>query len=208
MRIDKVNWITAQNCGKPKMHRLKNCSPSRIEPGSVAWNAKCVSFQVGEQKIVRWFQSRRILRVINQFKPTITHSHCNHRLVCTSIVLVKQDSQDSLPVFHAVLTWLPFVAASVNKRSIPHCDSLVFQCPLHLRRRRLSPSQPMTPPWPSLEGEGGGQERFHCLDCRLVSASKWWTQTPILGEETFKKTVWICFKSAKFACEMTILVCL
>ena len=50
-------------------------------------------FHDGEQKIVRWCQIRRIWRIINQFKATFTHSsHCNHRLVCRSIVLVKQDS--------------------------------------------------------------------------------------------------------------------
>ena len=37
--------------------------------------------------------NQRIWRVTNQFKATVTHiSHCNHRLVCRSIVLVKQDS--------------------------------------------------------------------------------------------------------------------
>ena len=41
----------------------------------------------------RWCQIRRIWRVINQFKATVMHSsHCNHRLVCRSIVLVKRDS--------------------------------------------------------------------------------------------------------------------
>ena len=41
----------------------------------------------------RWYQIRRLWRVINQFKATVTHSsHCKHRLVCRSIVLVKQDS--------------------------------------------------------------------------------------------------------------------
>ena len=52
----------------------------------------CLLFSCWEQKIVRWCQIR-IRRVINQFKATITpSSHCNHRLVCRSIVLVKQDS--------------------------------------------------------------------------------------------------------------------
>ena len=42
-----------------------------------------VLFHVGEQKIVRWCQIRRIWKVINEFKATVTHSsHCNHRLVC------------------------------------------------------------------------------------------------------------------------------
>ena len=50
-----------------------------------------VFFHVEEQKI--WCQIRIIWRVINQLKATATHSsHCNHRLVCQSIVLVKQDS--------------------------------------------------------------------------------------------------------------------
>ena len=54
--------------------------------------AKCF-IRVGEQKIVRWCQIRRVWRVINQFKDTVTHSsHYNHKLVCRSIVLVKQDS--------------------------------------------------------------------------------------------------------------------
>ena len=60
------------------------------------WNyfpAKCFFVHVGEQKIVRWCQIRKIWRLINQFKATATlSSHCNHRLVCRSIVLVKQDS--------------------------------------------------------------------------------------------------------------------
>ena len=54
--------------------------------------AKCF-FHVGEQKIVRWCQIRRILRMIIHFKATVTHSsQCNHRLLCSSTVLVKQDS--------------------------------------------------------------------------------------------------------------------
>ena len=60
-----------------------------------------VFFHVGEQKIVRWCQIRGPWRVINQFKATVTpSSHCNHRLVCRSIVLVKQDSlcQFSRPI--------------------------------------------------------------------------------------------------------------
>ena len=53
----------------------------------------CCFFQFGEQKRVRWCQIRRIWRVIYQFKATVTHSsYYNHRLVCRSIVLVKQDS--------------------------------------------------------------------------------------------------------------------
>ena len=53
----------------------------------------CVFFNVGERKIVRWCQIRRIWRVIDQSPVSVKHiSHCNHRLVCRSIVLVKQDS--------------------------------------------------------------------------------------------------------------------
>ena len=62
-----------------------------------------VFFHVGEQKVVRWCQIRGPWRVINQFKATVTvthSSHCNHRLVCRSTVLVKQDSlcQFSRPI--------------------------------------------------------------------------------------------------------------
>ena len=42
-----------------------------------------VFFHFGEQKTVRLCQIRRIWRVINQFKATVTHSsHCTHRLMC------------------------------------------------------------------------------------------------------------------------------
>ena len=54
-------------------------------------------FHVREQKRVTWCQIRRIWRVVNKFKATFTHSgHYNHRIVCRSNVLVKQDSY-SLP---------------------------------------------------------------------------------------------------------------
>ena len=40
-------------------------------------------FHVGEKKLVRWYHSRRIWRVINQFNATVMHnSHYNHRLNC------------------------------------------------------------------------------------------------------------------------------
>ena len=61
----------------------------------------------GNRKIVRWCQIRRIWRVINQFKPTVKHnSHCNHRFVCRSIVLVKQVSfhQFSRPFWNVSAT--------------------------------------------------------------------------------------------------------
>ena len=51
-----------------------------------------VFFHVGKHKIVRWCQIRRTQRLINQLKATFMHSsHCNHRLVCRSIVLVIPD---------------------------------------------------------------------------------------------------------------------
>ena len=77
-----------------------------------------VFFQVGEQKIVRWCQTRRIWKVINQFKAKVTHSsHCNHRLVCRSIVLVKQDS----------LCQFPGHLQNVSSTT-PHSPELLIQC--------------------------------------------------------------------------------
>ena len=84
---------------------------------SEAYHIDCASLLIfffsfwGTEYIVRCCQMRRIFnsiffslsiwRVINQFKATVTHnSHCNHRFVCRSIVLVKQDSLRS--VFQAV----------------------------------------------------------------------------------------------------------
>ena len=54
---------------------------------------------LGNRNIVRCCQIRKnTWRVISQFKATVTHSsHCNHRFVCRSIVLMKQDSCVSFP---------------------------------------------------------------------------------------------------------------
>ena len=41
MRIDKVKWITAHNCGKPKLHSF---TPS------LSWKGKIVSFDIVSQK--------------------------------------------------------------------------------------------------------------------------------------------------------------
>ena len=66
--------------------------------------------------------SQEIWRVINQFKGTVTHSsHCNHRLVCWSIVLVKQDSlrqlsRPSLVLLFKVLNYLSSVGLSGRKQ--------------------------------------------------------------------------------------------
>ena len=61
-------------------------------------------------------------RVISQFKAIVTHSsHCNHRLVRMSIVLVKQDSlpsrfEMSLVLLFKVLTFLSSVGLSLKKQ--------------------------------------------------------------------------------------------
>ena len=84
-------------------------------------------FDVGEQKIVRWHQIRRIWRMINQIKATVKHSsHCNHRCGCRSIVLVKQDSlhhqffrplwNDSSTPSQKVLNYLSSVGLSGTSR--------------------------------------------------------------------------------------------
>ena len=74
------------------LKKVLNCRYNLIIGPILLPNQVCFC-HVGEQKIVRWCQIRRLWRVINQFKATFMHnSHCNHRLVCRSIVLVKQDS--------------------------------------------------------------------------------------------------------------------
>ena len=69
-----------------------------------------------------------------------------------------------------------------------------------------SPSLPMTPPWPSLEGDKRGVSPgcFYCMDCRLFGL---WLEvedpTLILGENTFKKTGWICCKKCQLSSPAT-----
>ena len=64
------------------LEKVLNC---RIMTGPILLPIQMV-FHVGEQKIVRWCQIRRIWTVINQFKATVTHSsHCNHRLVAGAL---------------------------------------------------------------------------------------------------------------------------
>ena len=73
-----------------------------------------VVFYVGEQKIVRWCQIRRIWRVINQLQATVVHSsHCNHR----------------------ALSWwkrIPFVSFSGHLRNVSSSSfqspELIIQC--------------------------------------------------------------------------------
>ena len=92
-------------------------------PVRYCFPAKCCFFiNIREQKIVRWCQIRKIWRVINQFKATVMHSsHCNHRLVCMSIVLVKQDS-------------LRQVFQAVSEMS-QQCSTYYFSSPYRIRRR-------------------------------------------------------------------------
>ena len=62
--------------------------------------AKCL-FHVGEQKIVRWCQIRRIWSVITQFKATVMqHSNYNHRHNCVQDC--PGEKALALSVFHAV----------------------------------------------------------------------------------------------------------
>ena len=79
-------------------------------------------FHVGElQNIVSWYQIRRIWRVINQFKPAVTHSsHCNH---CSSM-LQPQSWQCA-----GALSWwnrTPFVSFLSRLRNV---SSTTFQSP-------------------------------------------------------------------------------
>ena len=96
---------------------------------------------------VRWCQIRRMWRMLNQFKATLTYNnHCNLRLVCRALSWLNRTIPSS--VFQAVLTWLPLAAASASWHRIPHWwfgfseGSQWTQCPLHPRRRRPSPSLP------------------------------------------------------------------
>ena len=64
----------------------------------------CVFFHIGEQKISRWCQIRRIWRVINQFKATVMHSsYFNHRLVCRSIILANKGISVDLSLY--IILW-------------------------------------------------------------------------------------------------------
>ena len=76
------------------LKKVLNCRHDLMISSSVwyCFPAKCASW-CWEQKIVRWCQIRRIWRVINQFKSSHAQQpYCNLRLVCRSIVMVKQDS--------------------------------------------------------------------------------------------------------------------
>ena len=83
-------WIPILDSSHPDPQK----HPQLHMTSSLVWYwfpAKCFFFMLVNRN--RWCQLRRIWRVINQFKATVMHSsHCNHRLVGRSIVLVKQDS--------------------------------------------------------------------------------------------------------------------
>ena len=109
---------------------VEKSSTADMTSSSVRYCFPAVFFHVGEQKLVRWCQIRRIWSVINQFKATVTQTkHCNHRLVCRSIVLsiLKQGSllQFSRP-FHKiplvllfkVLNYLSSVGLSGRKHAV------------------------------------------------------------------------------------------
>ena len=83
-------WYISSHPDPPKESSTADMTSSLIR---YCFPVTQVLFHVGERKIVRWCQIRKIWRVINQFKATVTHnSHWNHRLVCRSIVLVTRDS--------------------------------------------------------------------------------------------------------------------
>ena len=83
-------WILVVKSSHPdprKSPQLQNMTLSLVR---YCFPAKCF-IMLGEQNSAK--SLRKIWRVINQFKATITHSsHCNHKLVYRSIALVKQES--------------------------------------------------------------------------------------------------------------------
>ena len=83
----KVTWRAASSwCNTRvgwKVHRLTMMQWLNLTKCGLFFDVPCgpltSSISVGEQKLVRWCRIRRIWRVINQFKPTVTHSR-----YCTS----------------------------------------------------------------------------------------------------------------------------
>ena len=93
------------------LEKVLNCRmiwPHHRSDTVIAFSQVLLFVHVGGQKTVRWYQIRRIWRVINHFKATVTYNtqYCNHRLVCRSIVLVKTGLPSS--VFQAVLKFLQY----------------------------------------------------------------------------------------------------
>ena len=70
------------------LEKVLNCRYDLII-GLILLPSHVLFFNLGEQKIVKWCHIRRIWRVTATAMYSI---HRNHRLVCRSIVLVKQDS--------------------------------------------------------------------------------------------------------------------
>ena len=92
------HWISNSGLWKVVLHACRECMAWKNWRREACLSRRMIFVHVGEQKIVRWCQIRRLWRVINQFKATVTpSSHCSHRLVCRSIVLVKQDSLRQFP---------------------------------------------------------------------------------------------------------------
>ena len=138
-RLTMMQWLKLTKCGlffyivSPMVHKLlpsmlqhldshgiealilipQNCPQYDLTICPILLTSQ-VFCHVGEQKIVRWCQIRRLWRVINQFKATVMHSsHCNHRLVCRSIVLVKQYClrQFSIPFWSVLFTDLNYLSS-------------------------------------------------------------------------------------------------
>ena len=151
-RLTMMQWLNLTKCGLFFNIYSLPCGPHTSSIGVVAlgflWYRSChpvpqkspqlqiwphylsdaafqpsLFFNVGKQKIVRWCQIRRVWSLINQFKATVMHSsHCNHRLVCRSIVSVKQDSllqfsrPLSLVLLFKVLNYLSNMGISGRKQ--------------------------------------------------------------------------------------------
>ena len=110
------------------LEKVLNCRYDLIISPNTASQPRLFSLHFGDHKIVRWSQIRRIWRMINQFKATVMHSsHCKHRLVYRSIVLVKQDSllwtelfpgrfEMSLVLLFKILNYLSSVGLSGRKQ--------------------------------------------------------------------------------------------
>ena len=129
-RLTMMQWSNLTKCGlifnihvvSPAVHTLLPSALQRLDSGSIEALIlilknvpNCRYDLIGPILLlllscwgtVRWCQIRRIWRVINQLKPTVTYSsHCNPKPVCRSIVLVKQDSlrQISRPFWNACST--------------------------------------------------------------------------------------------------------
>ena len=86
------HWISNSGLWKVVLSDI-SLTARKLMEGVLFHQDNGIFFILRIQKIVRWFQIKRIWRMINQFKAKVTHSsHCNHNRVCRSIVLVEQNS--------------------------------------------------------------------------------------------------------------------